>query len=309
MANKDLCKESKENKHVELIKVIDEERVQKLLPPLASSLDEDSGIIVNPELKKFKKLYLGLDLGTTNLVAVALNENCEPVGAVMQPSKSSVRDGVVVDYFSALKGMESCLVKLSQKLGRELAGSAATAYPPGINPKTAKVFANIVESLGFECGGLYEEPSVAAETLGVSDGAVVDIGGGTTGISVLRNKEIVYSADEPTGGTHMTLVISGAMGLEFDRAEELKRIKSEQPRLMPMLRPVLEKMGVIVKTHLEKSGYYGRVPVIVSGGGADLPCADEILSGVIGLPVHLTPYPMLVTPAGIAARLWREKNA
>ena len=281
---------------------IDQERVERLLPPLDASLKGKA------KGTSWEKLYIGFDLGTTNLVAVALNEKCEPVQAVLKSSHSAVRDGVVVDYFSALKGMESCLQELENRLGRPIEGHAATAYPPDIPVKTARVFATIVESLGFDCEGLYEEPTVAAETLGVFDGAVVDIGGGTTGISILQQGKIVYSADEPTGGTHMTLVLAGGMGLSIDEAELLKRNKKEQPRLMPMLRPVLEKMGTIVKTHLEKSGYYGRVPIVVSGGGADLPGAEGILSAVIGLPVTITPYPMLVTPAGIAARLWREKN-
>jgi Ethanolamine utilization protein, possible chaperonin len=90
--------------------------------------------------------------------------------------------------------------------GRPIKGIAAAAYPPGISEKTAKVFSTIVESLGFDCDGLYEEPTVAAETLGILNGAVVDIGGGTTGISILQGGDLVYCADEPTGGTHMTLV-------------------------------------------------------------------------------------------------------
>jgi ethanolamine utilization protein EutJ len=52
---------------------------------------------------------------------------------------------------------------------------------------------------------------------------------------------VVYTADEPTGGTHMTLVLSGALGIDFDAAETLKRNKAEQIRLVPMLKPVLEK--------------------------------------------------------------------
>ncbi|MBP8784309.1 MAG: ethanolamine utilization protein EutJ [Synergistaceae bacterium] len=282
--------------------VIDQSRVDQLLAPLDFALTDE-----NPKVP-WEKLYLGFDLGTTNLVVVALNEKCEPVTAVLKSSHSAVRDGVVVDYFAALKGMEACVERMARRLGRPIKGIAAAAYPPGISEKTAKVFSTIVESLGFDCDGLYEEPTVAAETLGILNGAVVDIGGGTTGISILQGGDLVYCADEPTGGTHMTLVLAGGLNMEIEDAEELKRDKAEQLRLMPMLRPVLEKMGTIIKQHLKKSGYYGAVPIIVSGGGSDLPGAGEILSSVVGYPVQLAPYPMLVTPVGIAARLWREKN-
>ena len=258
-------------------------------------------------LNKFNKLYLGFDLGTTNLVLVALNEDGEPVSAVMEASGSSVRDGVVVDYMGALHGMQKCLDRLHSRLG-DFEAIGAAAYPPGISIKTAKVCSNVVESLGYDCGGLYEEPVAAAESLAFKDAAIVDIGGGTTGISVLQDGKSVYTADEPTGGTHMTLVLSGNMGISFEEAEQVKRNPdpARKRMLVPILKPVLEKMGSIIKNHLEISGYFGKVPVIVCGGGAVLPTAEEILSNAVGDKVVLAPSPLLVTPAGIALSLERE---
>ena len=258
-------------------------------------------------LNKFSKLYLGFDLGTTNLVLVALNEDGEPVSAVMESSGSSVRDGVVVDYMGAIHGMQKCLDRLHGRLG-DFEAIGAAAYPPGISIKTAKVCSNVVESLGYDCGGLYEEPVAAAESLAFKDAAIVDIGGGTTGISVLQDGKSVYTADEPTGGTHMTLVLSGNMGISFEEAEQVKRNPdpARKRMLVPILKPVLEKMGSIIKNHLEISGYFGKVPIIVCGGGAVLPTAEEILSNAVGDKVVLAPSPLLVTPAGIALSLERE---
>ena len=61
----------------------------------------------------------------------------------------------------------------------------------------------------------------------MKNGAVVDIGGGTTGISILKDGEVVYIADEPTGGTHFSLVIAGAYGKPFQEAEVFKRDESQ----------------------------------------------------------------------------------
>ena len=280
----------------------DPERVTDLLAPLEESLEDE-----RPRAD-WRRLFLGFDLGTTNLVLVALNEEGRPVTAVMESSRAAVRDGVVVDYWQAIQGMKSCLERLQRRLGRDLSGVGAAAFPPGVGERTAQVCAHVVEALGFDCRGLYEEPTAAAEALGVQEGAIVDIGGGTTGISVLREGRVVYSADEPTGGTHMTLVLAGGLGLEFDEAETRKRRIAQEPRLVPLLVPVLEKMGTIVRDHLVRSGHLGRVPVLVSGGGAVLPGAEGVLSRVVGEPVHLAPHPLLVTPAGIAARLWRERR-
>ena len=62
---------------------------------------------------------------------------------------------------------------------------------------------------------MLDESTAANEVLKMKNGAVVDIGGGTTGISVLKDGKVVYIADEPTGGTHFSLVISGAYGKSF----------------------------------------------------------------------------------------------
>jgi ethanolamine utilization protein EutJ len=278
------------------------ERVKNLLDPLEKSLGA-TGIISG-----WKRLYLGFDLGTTNTVLVALNESGEPVAAEMEYSGASVSDGVVVDYLAAIETMRRCLERMERRLGRRPEGVGAAAYPPGISERTAKVCANVVEALGFRCEGLYEEPTAASDSIDFRDGAIVDIGGGTTGISIMRGGEVVYSADEPTGGTHMTLVLSGALGVDFEKAEAMKRDIAHNPNLVPLLRPTLEKMGTIVKNHLKESGYYGKVPVLTVGGGAALPGAEDVLSDTVGMAVRICPNPLMVTPAGIAARLWREKN-
>lgn len=296
-------KENQEDKKSESGFPYDLGIVRTLLEPLERSIK------TGEVLSDWKKLFLGFDLGTTNTVLVALNELGEPVCAEMESSGASVRDGVVVDYLAAISAMKKCLERLQRRTGRELIGIGAAAYPPGISERTARVCANVVEALGFSCEGLYEEPTAASDALLMHDGAIVDIGGGTTGISILEDGKVVYSADEPTGGTHMTLVLAGAQGIDFDRAEQMKRDIERHPHLVPMLRPTLEKMATIVKNHLQKSGYYGKVPILTVGGGAALPGAEEILSDTVGFPVYICPHPLMVTPAGIAARLWREKGA
>lgn len=56
----------------------------------------------------------------------------------------------------------------------------------------------------------------------------MDVGGGTTGISILKDGEVIFTADEPTGGTHMTLVLAGSLGCSFEEAERIKKIRNRK---------------------------------------------------------------------------------
>jgi len=261
----------------------------------------------------WQRLFLGIDLGTTNIVVVALNERGMPVAASMSSSTEIIRDGVVVDYWRAIKETEKNVNSICSKLGISLENLVeqsvgASAYPPGISPRTAQVCANIVEAIGVPCRGLYEEPVAAAMALDVKSGVIVDIGGGTTGIAIFKDGRLVYSADEPTGGTHMTLVISGRMGISFEEAEEKKRIKSNHKHLRPILIPVLEKMATIVIEHLEKASWdFSGDPIFLVGGGADIEGSEEVFSSIVEYPVELAKHCLLVTPLGIALTLWQEQ--
>ena len=280
--------------------VLSEQTVEKL-----ASIDK--ALTYDGPLTDWDELYLGFDLGTTNMKLVAFNESGQPVSAVLNDSRSSIRDGVIVDYMAAIEGMEVCLRTLKRRLGDlDFTAMGAAAYPPGISQKTAQVCANIVEALGFPCMGLYEEPVVASVALGIENGAIIDIGGGTTGIAVIQEGEVVYSADEPTGGTHVTLVLAGALGISFDEAERLKRDTKSHRRIFNIIRPVFEKMGVIARQHLDKSGFLGKVPVVIVGGGANIEGAPEAISQMLRSEAVLAPFSMIVTPSGIAECLWRR---
>ena len=87
--------------------------------------------------------------------------------------------------------------------------------------------------------------------LKMKNGAVIDIGGGTTGISIFKDGKVVYIADEPTGGTHFSLVLAGAYGKTFEDAEVYKRDEKNHRELLPVLKPVIEKVSSIISNHIE----------------------------------------------------------
>jgi len=154
-----------------------------------------------------------------------------------------------------------------------------------------------VESAGLHCSGVIDEPTAANAVLQVENGAVVDIGGGTTGIAIVKDGEVVYTADEATGGTHFTLVLAGAHRISFEEAETLKLDLTAQERLFPIVRPVMEKVATIVARHI--AGYSLDTLYLV-GGTSAFKHIDQVIATVTGVRTVVPTNPLFVTPLGVA---------
>ncbi len=242
-----------------------------------------------------KSLGIGVDLGTTDIITMAIDDFGCPVAGEMTAAQV-VREGVVVNYLGAVEIVRSHVFSLQQKLGRELKRAAA-AVPPGTSSGNAKVTKNILEAADLEVVDIVSEPSAAALALGIKNGAVVDIGGGTTGVSVLEQGKVVYTADDPTGGTHVDLVLAGNFGISTEAAERLKCDPTKQRDLLPVVQPVFEKMASIVRQHI--AGW--PVPAIyLAGGTSTFFGVQKLMAAELELPVFLPPWPIFVTPLGIA---------
>ena len=240
-------------------------------------------------------LKVGVDLGTAYLTVAVLDENNLPLTGEYQFAQVA-RDGLVVDFVGAVDLVKIMKDRIEQRIGRELT-HAASGYPPGVPKTEVQSTAHVVEAAGLICTGLVDEPTAANALVGLENGVIVDVGGGTTGIAVVENGEVVYTADEATGGTHFSLVIAGAHDISFEDAERRKIIPAEQPVLFPVVKPVLEKVASIVARHIE--GY--QVPSItLVGGTSAFHRAAEVVEEYTGIPTWVPDYPALVTPIGMA---------
>lgn len=240
-------------------------------------------------------LHVGVDLGTAYTVLVVLDEQGMPIAGEYQFTQV-VRDGLVVDYVSAVDILQTMKKNVEARLGRRIT-HAASGYPPGVPPPERQATANVVEAAGMVCRELIPEPTAANNLLGISDGVIVDIGGGTTGIAIIQKGHVVYTADEATGGTHMTLVIAGGTNLSFEEAETLKTNPAQQSRLFPIVRPVMEKMGAIIAKHISR---YQAESIVLVGGTCLFPGIASVIQEVTGLPTQVAAHPLFITPVGIA---------
>ena len=241
------------------------------------------------------ELKVGVDLGTANIVLAVVDEQDRPVAGASYPS-TVVRDGIVVDYMGAVRAVTQLKQQLEDLLGVSLT-RAACAIPPGIMDGNTKAIGNVVEAADFRLTQIVDEPTAAASVLGIRDGAVVDVGGGTTGISILKDGQVIFTGDEPTGGTHMTLVLAGFHSYSTQEAEAAKRDVKRESDVFPIVRPVVEKMASIVKRYLAD---HPVEKVYVVGGACSFTQFEQVFEKYLGVPVVKPAAPLLVTPLGIA---------
>lgn len=267
--------------------MIDLARVNSYMAKVASS-----------ERETFKplggKLKTGLDLGTAYIVTVVLDEENNPV-ACEKRAASVLRDGVVVDYAGTLRIVRELKAKLEERLGRELE-NCAIAMPAGTESST-QTHRYVAEGAGYEVTAILDEPTAANSIYNIDDGVVVDIGGGTTGLAIIKNGKVAEIEDEPTGGTHVTLVLAGNYKIPFEEAEKIKLDSSRHKEIMPIVRPVIEKMATIVSRYARPAG---ADTIYLCGGTCRLAGIEEVFEKTTGIRTIKPEDPFLVTPVGIA---------
>lgn len=269
--------------------MVDLERANRRLEELLDCVDHPRTV------REGQRLYCGLDLGTAFIVLVVLDEDGNPVDCKYRFA-SVVKDGMVVDYVGACDIARALKEEAEKELGAELV-ECAVAIPPETEALDGGVVRNVAESTGLECTAVFDEPTAANLLIGTTDGAVVDIGGGTTGISVFKDGKVVECVDESTGGTHFSLVLAGAKGLSFDEAEVYKRDPGHHAEVLPIVLPTIDKVTTIIQRACRSHD----VPeVILVGGTAELTGIEDRVQRHLGIDVHKPSHPMFVTPMGIA---------
>ena len=148
------------------------------------TLSNFAELVRTGECKKYRgRLKVGVDLGTANTVLAVVDTSNRPIAGISAPSHA-IQDGVIVNYYESVQLVSRLKETLEERLGTELP-SAAAAIPPGVNQGSVKSIGYVLEGAGFEVTNIVDEPTAASAVLKITDGAVVDVGGGTTGISIL----------------------------------------------------------------------------------------------------------------------------
>lgn len=243
-----------------------------------------------------EKLYAGVDLGTYKAITIIIDESGQPRAALMQRAEV-VRSGLIVDYAGAQQMVRDMLQQLRTASPLPI-DKGATSFPPKTEYANVDATRYILEGAGLDVLNVLDEPSAANQVLNLNRGAIVDVGGGTTGIAVIKDGKIDFTCDEATGGVHLTLVVAGNYKIDYEAAEKLKTDPDKRSEIVPVVRPVIEKIASIVKDSLEPFAELKDVCLV--GGTCELEGFSEIVQDVLQINTFRPEKPQFITPLGIA---------
>jgi len=184
------------------------------------------------------------------------------------------------------------LIHCIKRCDLELAGLASSAYVSGI--------AALVE----------DEQELGA--------ACVDLGGGSTGISIFIKKHMIYADSVRLGGDHVTSDIAKGFQTSLTMAERIKtrhggaqatgmddreiihiggesgdwdkdRVEITRSDLIGVMRPRLEEILEEVRARLDAAGF-DSLPsqqIVLTGGGSQVPGLDGLAARILGQRVRL----------------------
>ncbi|MFT4960023.1 MAG: cell division protein FtsA [Paracoccaceae bacterium] len=188
----------------------------------------------------------------------------------------------------AIQNLAYCI----KRCDLELAGIASSSYVTGIS--------SLVE----------DEQELGA--------ACIDMGGGSTGISIFMKKHMIYADSVRMGGDHITADISKGLGVPMTNAERIKtfyggvhatgmddremidiggdtgdwehdRRTVSRAELIGIMRPRVEEILEEVRARLDAAGFE-HLPsqqIVLTGGGSQIQGLDALASRILGQQVRL----------------------
>ena len=146
---------------------------------------------------------------------------------------------------------------------------------------------------------------------------VVDMGGGTTGMAVFAQGQLLHTVHLPVGGAHVTNDLARVLSTPVSHAERLKTLygntqtsHDDERELLPVplvgeeehqiakvpramviniIRPRLEETFELVKERLEQSGFAraAGTRVVLTGGASQLAGVRELAARILGRQIRL----------------------
>lgn len=203
--------------------------------------------------------------------------------------------------------------------------------------------AHCVKRCDLELAGLASSAYVSGLSALVEDeqelgAACIDLGGGSSGVSIFMKKHMIYADTVRMGGEHVTSDISMGLQVSTATAERIKtfyggvvatgvddremieiggdtgdyehdRRRVSRAELIGIMRPRVEEILEEVRARLDAAGFE-HLPsqqIVLTGGGSQIPGLDGLASRILGQqvrlgrPMRVHGLPQAATGAGFAS--------
>lgn len=212
-----------------------------------------------------------------------------------------------------------------------------------VDSSTVENLLHCIKRCDLEVAGLASSAYVSGLAALIEDeqelgSACVDLGGGTTGLSIYIKRHMIFSDCVRLGGDHITSDISKGLQIPYANAERLKtfyggvvatgmddrdaieiggtsgdwehdRRTISRSELIGIMRPRVEEILEEVRLRLDGAGFE-HLPsqqIVLTGGGSQIPGLDTLAPKIlgqrvrIGRPLRVQGLPQAATGAGFAA--------
>ncbi|WP_370244099.1 cell division protein FtsA [Salipiger sp.] len=206
------------------------------------------------------------------------------------------------------------------QIGRAL---ATDMHMLTINAQAIQNIAHCVKRCDLELAGLASSAYASGISALVEDeqelgAACIDMGGGTTGVSIFMKKHMIYADAVPMGGNHVTSDISMGLQIPMAMAERIKtfyggvvatgmddremieisgdtgdwhhdRRQVSRAELIGIMRPRVEEILEEVRASLDAAGF-DHLPsqqIVLTGAASQIPGLDGLASRILGSQVRL----------------------
>jgi cell division protein FtsA len=197
--------------------------------------------------------------------------------------------------------------------GRDVSISVFNAYAPMMH---LGALHKIADELNLELLSIAAEPYAVAQSMGTYNnpdfGAIIiDIGGGTTDVALVRNGGLEGTVMYALGGRAFTKRLAKSLSLGFEEAEKLKMkysfgmLSAEMTeRIDKIFEPDCEVWVSGLEIALDSFSNYDLLPprILLCGGGSGLPGIQKILSKgqwIENMPISSEPKVSFIQPRDV----------
>ncbi len=304
--------------------VVDMEEAEKALRLAVDAAEQSANLSVDSLIVSVAAGRLGSDTFSSSIMLDGREVESADIKAVLSAGhKHAEREdrctlhalplGYTIDQEH---GIRDPLTMVGQELGVDMHVVSGDVAP-------LRNLENCINRSHLPVEGMVAAPFAAGLAALVDDEAqmgcaCIDMGGGTTTVSIFYNGQLVFADAVAVGGSHVTMDLARVLSTRVADAERLKVLHGktnpaqvdeneiltvpsigEDPHTMPhqvsvaqlsqIIRPRIEETFELIRDRINRSGFAGVVGkrIVLTGGASQLTGVSEIATRVLSANIRL----------------------